>query len=345
MSANNLYFPNLKLGTKFKPGTFTVVNDPKSGQPLKMDVATFFELAYQEGYINGSLPEDLTGSAYHKVYVKSDESGLEFKGNPGDYTPVTEDELDDLFVELIKATDGEITANAMISASGLVLQVIRNTDIGTPPDTAKLIYYDIDGEALGTIQLQDIGGSSNIATNDLVFTGNSTTDFLGYKATFDNAKVKIIAETNDNTDKVFEITSADGSSPIFDVRGLGTIYVNQGASANKYIYFYNTEVFTIGNNYAGAILDMTSSSSVFSTGPIYRGGDSAGVMGEFKFQRGQGVKLLALESGKHLYSTIRSAEPTAFANDEVSFYYDNGTNDLKIKFKKADGTEIIKTVS
>ena len=170
------------------------------------------------------VPASYTNKAYHKLYVKSDESGLEFKGNQSDYDVVEAGELDDLYVEVSKTTGGDINANALITVSGLTAQTIRNTAIGVPPSTAKLVYYDLAGEELGTVEIGDIGGGGeNIATNDLVFPDNSTTDFDGYKATFDNAELKIIADANTGSDIPFEITQANGTDSILKVLGNGQV--------------------------------------------------------------------------------------------------------------------------
>lgn len=72
----------------------------------------------------------------------------------------------------------------------------------------------------------------NIATNNLLFTANSNTDFAGFTATFDNAELKIIADANTSGDKPFQVTKADGTTVIFDVRGNGQIGFNGNIDAD-----------------------------------------------------------------------------------------------------------------
>jgi hypothetical protein len=77
----------------------------------------------------------------------------------------------------------------------------------------------INGESvLGSGNLEVGGANENIATNDLVFTANSTTDFDGYKATFDNAELKIIADANSSGDIPFEVVNTF-DIPIIRYRG------------------------------------------------------------------------------------------------------------------------------
>jgi hypothetical protein len=81
--------------------------------------------------------------------------------------------------------------------------------------------------------------SENIATNDLVFPANSTTNFAGYKATFDNAEVKIVSDADNNTDKPFEVTKADGSTYIVQVLGDGTTQFNGVTQVSGSNAFFN----------------------------------------------------------------------------------------------------------
>jgi hypothetical protein len=161
-----------------------------------------------------------TLTAFNKLYVKSDETGFELKGRASDYTPVAQTELDDLYVELSEVVNDEITANKMMSLKGAVSNVIDNVDLdNTPASTDRLIYLDVVTKEVKSVEVGSMGGGSNIATNDLLFTTNSTTDFAGYKATFDNAELKIIADGNTSGDVPFEVTQANGTDSILKVTG------------------------------------------------------------------------------------------------------------------------------
>jgi hypothetical protein len=175
-----------------------------------------------------------TLTAFNKLYVKSDETGFELKGRASDYTPVAQTELNDLYVELSEVINDEITANKMMSLKGAVSNVIDNVDLdNTPASTDKLIYLDVVTKEVKSVEVGSMGGGSNIATNDLLFTTNSTTDFAGYKATFDNAEVKIIADGNTSGDVPFEITQANGTDVIFKAFGDGAVKVGLNAGKNE----------------------------------------------------------------------------------------------------------------
>jgi hypothetical protein len=171
--------------------------------------------------------------------------------------------------------------------------------------------------------------SQNIATNDLVFTANSTTDLAGYKATLDNAELKIVADANLNADIPFEITQADGTTKIFDIRGSGDVNIpaeNMTINANDRSIFQPTMTMRgTGASKLNLANNTNNGLSLF--------GNS-----------GQGQILHA--SGFIQY-TVRDGL-TADGNmelDGLTFAYDNATNDFKIKFKKADGTVVTKTIS
>jgi len=63
------------------------------------------------------------------------------------------------------------------------------------------------------------GVDTNFANTALTFTANRTHDLAGYKATLDNAELKIIADANTSGDVPFEVTQSDGTTSIFKVFG------------------------------------------------------------------------------------------------------------------------------
>lgn len=59
MGANNLYFPSVQDAYRFgSKGVFTIINDTKTGLPLKISIDKFFEQAYNLGYISNELTAD-----------------------------------------------------------------------------------------------------------------------------------------------------------------------------------------------------------------------------------------------------------------------------------------------
>lgn len=65
--------------------------------------------------------------------------------------------------------------------------------------------------------------SENIATDNLIFTAPSTTEFAGWQAVFNDAELKIVAEANTSGDVPFEITQANGTDSILKVTGNKTL--------------------------------------------------------------------------------------------------------------------------
>jgi hypothetical protein len=227
----------------------------------------------------------------------------------------------------------KITGSEIING---IRNVLFYNDFESFPLTGStdIIYVDKELEEIhlwtGVIYSQIGGGSSqNIATNDLVFTANSTTDLAGYKATLDNAEFKIVADANLNADIPFEITQADGTTKIFDIRGTGDVNIpaeNMTINANDRSIFQPTMTMRgTGASKLNLANNTNNGLSLF--------GNS-----------GQGQILHA--SGFIQY-TVRDGL-TADGNmelDGLTFAYDNATNDFKIKFKKADGTVVTKTIS
>jgi hypothetical protein len=99
---------------------------------------------------------------------------------------------------------------------------------------------------LGSGNIEISGTDKNIATNDLLFTTNSTTDFAGYKGTFDNAELKIIADGNTSGDVPFEVTQANGTDTIFKI--LGDREITQTTGLSKQITINYTALKSIEGN-------------------------------------------------------------------------------------------------
>lgn len=68
------------------------------------------------------------------------------------------------------------------------------------------------------------GTDTNFANSALTFTANRTHDLAGYKATLDNAELKVIADADTSGDIPFEVTQADGTTSILKVNGDGVVF-------------------------------------------------------------------------------------------------------------------------
>lgn len=88
-------------------------------------------------------------------------------------------------------------------------------------DKATEAVYVWDGATYSQVNAPTT--DTNFANTDLsgakAFTANRTHDLVGYKATFDNAELKVIADANTSGDVPFEVTQADGTTSIFKVTG------------------------------------------------------------------------------------------------------------------------------
>lgn len=352
MAANDIYFPSVGLGTKFKRGNFTIINDARTGKPLKIEISKFFQEALRNGFTSEGttlftgledVPNAYTDKAFHKLYVKSDETGLEFKGEQADYTPIAIEELDDLYLEVTEIVGGVVTANKMTQLATIVSQVTRNTDIGTPPDTAKVFYYDIDGELAGTITLASIGTNTNIATNDLVFTSNSTTDFAGYIATFDNANLTFISFDDTSSSYPIRVKNAANSEDRFYVRADGQLYFSGDA-----IQF----IKTIGDGLQPQlIISSNNASSNYGPEILYR--DANGTILRTLALRNNNTRI---SNEQTEYSITQSIKPITsvgygdafFENGFSGIFYEDtgvGTANLIVKFRKANGEKFTATVA
>jgi hypothetical protein len=185
----------------------------------------------------------------------------------------------------------------------------------------------INGESvLGSGNLEVGGANENIATNDLVFTANSTTDFDGYKATFDNAELKIIADGNTVSDVPFEITQTNGTNSIMKVTGDANITV----TSELFNQICPTDTARLKISGTGRTnLDFAVGGT--NRGNIYSDG------GQINISHNIGFIQYTCRNGLTADGNLDT--------NRVTFAYDNVTNDFKIKFKKDDGTVITKTIS
>jgi hypothetical protein len=181
-----------------------------------------------------------------------------------------------------------------------------------------------DGAAYATADTP--ATSENIATNDLVFTANSTTDFDGYKATFDNAELKIVSDANTVSDIPFEITQTNGTDSIMKVTGDTNITV----TSELFNQICPTDTARLKISGTGRTnLDFAVGGT--NRGNIYSDG------GQINISHNVGFIQYTCRDGLTADGNLDT--------NRVTFAYDNVTNDFKIKFKKDDGTVITKTIS
>jgi hypothetical protein len=277
------------------------------------------------------VPASYTNKAYHKLYVKSDESGLEFKGQADDYIPLpTSDATHSYYVELNKVnteSGSALVGNATSSIQGVVAYGIRAVSEEVPAGTDFIPFYDVANNEMHKVKVNDIGGGGeNIATNDLEFTANSTTDFAGYKATFDNAELKIIADANTVSDVPFEITQANGTDSIMKVTGNKSITFT-GENFNHLSTDFGASYFLSGTGQSSYILAVNGAIK----GTVFVNNN------EMQITHNTGFIQYTCRDGLTADENL--------GTNRVTFAYDNVTNDFKIKFKKDDGTVITKTIS
>lgn len=105
-----------------------------------------------------------------------------------------------------------------------VQNVLFYNDFASFPGTGSTGYLYID-KATEFVYVWDgasysqVNSGSNFANTNLTFDNNRTHDLAGYKATFDNAELKIIADANTSGDVPFEVTQTNGTDSILKVRG------------------------------------------------------------------------------------------------------------------------------
>lgn len=112
----------------------------------------------------------------------------------------------------------------------------------------------------------------NISTNDVVFPANSTTDFAGYKATFDNAEVKIVSDANTSGDVPFQITQADGTTNILKITGDKVADLNGEFKLGDGDY----SRIKLNNSQAGKQVEIGASVANFNTITLGLGGTGEG---------------------------------------------------------------------
>lgn len=187
----------------------------------------------------------------------------------------------------------------------------------------------INGDSiLGSGDLVVGGTNTNIATNNLLFTQSSTTDFAGYQGTFDNAELKIVADANLNADIPFQVTQSDGRTKIFDIRGTGDVNI---PSENIVINANDRSISqpTLTMRGTGASRINLANNTNLGLGLFANSGQAQ----------------ILHTSGFIQYTLRNGLTPDGNVElDGVTFAYDNATNDFLIKFKKADGTVITKTI-
>lgn len=110
-------------------------------------------------------------------------------------------------------TGAEIMAAAMAGVDEFIeLTDVPATYVGQGGKTVKV--------NVGETALEFATATSvNIATNDLVFPANSITDLDGYKATLDNAELKIIADADTSGNVPFSIRNSADTDDILKVTG------------------------------------------------------------------------------------------------------------------------------
>jgi len=83
------------------------------------------------------------------------------------------------------------------------------------------------------------GTDTNFANSALTFTANRTHDLAGYKATFDNAELKVIADADTSGDVPFEITQANGTDTIVKVLANRTFILPSSGVINAFKFDYS----------------------------------------------------------------------------------------------------------
>jgi hypothetical protein len=136
------------------------------------------------------------------------------------------------------------------------------------------LYVDKDTEAVYLwtgVAYSQVNSGSNFANADLTFDNNRNHDLAGYKATLDNAELKIIADGNDPSDVPFEVTQANGTDSILKVlgncsvtsRGKGDLSGNTAYGLNAGISFTSGNNNTLYGAYSGSNELSTGVSNVF----------------------------------------------------------------------------------
>lgn len=188
----------------------------------------------------------------------------------------------------------------------------------------------------------------NIATNNLLFTANSNTDFAGFTATFDNAELKIIADANTSGDKPFQVTKADGTTVIFDVRGNGQIGFNgvidpdyiatfKGSTLSGNAYFTRTAA-GINVNFDGGGASTYSISQNHTVAQYFgEGAATIGVWGSST--TGTGVKAETTGAGLALevIGKVKTISPSASPLD-IAFTVRNNTDTSGLVNIQANGS-------
>jgi hypothetical protein len=217
-----------------------------------------------------------------------------------------------------------------------MIDILKDFELKTPLDPTDIItIYDPIEEEFFTANISEMAGGSNIATNDLVFTADSTTNFAGWTATFDNAELKIIADGNTSGDTPFEVTLADGTTSILKVTGDKKMLHKTDANGG----------FTISSSDLNPLITLTSDSTANTYGPFIDLRDSSGRLAYIQRRKSNFLDIITTDPTYGIKQTIRGVEPIDITldNDTYCVFYD-GT-DLKIKFKNSSGTVITKTIS
>lgn len=161
--------------------------------------------------------------------------------------------------------------------------------------------------------------------------------------------LEVVSGGNTSGDVPFELFRTDGTSSLFKMLGDGTLNYNAGASANAYVFFNNTEGITITSRTVQPFITLTSNGSGTNTGPLLSMADSSGNLGSIYFPKNNNTRITNVQTAYTVTHSIKSTGTTGFddalfENEQVGLFYNNA-DDLVIKFKKADGTVIIKTIS